>query len=60
MDVELSYLARRAAEEKRAASVAGDPRVRRVHDVMASRYDALVMFLRLCTARSDACFAGTA
>jgi hypothetical protein len=60
MELELSYFARRAREEKSAAAKARHPAARKAHAEMASRYEALVMFLELCAARSEVCFAGTA
>ena len=42
MTTDLSYYRRRASEERTAALNSRDPRVRRVHDQMAERYEERV------------------
>lgn len=42
MQDDKSYFARRAAQERAAASSATDPKVRSAHEQMAGRYQALL------------------
>ena len=39
MDAELSYLLRRANEERKAAQAAANPKVREVHERLAAAYE---------------------
>ena len=39
MDQELSYLLKRAKEERKAASEAATPEARRAHEQLATRYE---------------------
>jgi len=41
METERSFLQRRAAEERRAASNAQNPKAQRIHSQMAERYEEL-------------------
>ena len=52
MEKDLTYFARRAKQERTAATAAADGRVRKAHLELARRYDAAIQGLKIKLART--------